>query len=237
MQNAQATQGMESMHMAPQYGAPHHHGTDTTKQEVANLSGLHYLSMYELPNQQGSFMSPSNSSSSTFNTHQLGDADKVSSCVSMLKGTLQRKRLSIQAEKEAAEDSLNGIFCPQEPLFQISFHDGQENWSRQKPISVQAASTGQVRDHGVLQTLEGSMNFVMDGFANQTNQIYAGAASREPSQSESSAAAPVLSSGLDACEDPSNSNQTLGESSWKQVGVSKSSENTQNRVKGTINFT
>ena len=61
-------------------------------------------------------------------------------------------------------------------------------------------------------------------------------ASREPSQSESSAAAPVISSGLDACEGPSNSNQNLCESSWKPVGVNRSSENTQNRVKG-MDFT
>ncbi|MED6113368.1 Protein CYCLOPS [Stylosanthes scabra] len=223
MQNAQAAQGIEAICMPPQQGD----GIDTMKQEAANLNGINYLSMYEIPNQQGSFMSPSNSTSSTFKTLQFGDADKVSSSVSILKDTLQRKR----AEKEAADKSLNGIFSPQEPIFQTSFLEGQENWSHQKPVNVQAVSNGQV-DHGVLQTFEGSMNFVMDSFANQTNQMYIGTASQEPSQSESSAAAPVVSSGLDACEGPSNSNQTLCESSWKQVGVSKSSENTQNKVKG-----
>ncbi|KAJ1431149.1 hypothetical protein SESBI_07389 [Sesbania bispinosa] len=226
MQNCQASQGIESICMAPQ------HGTDTIKQGVSNLNGFDYLSMCELPSQKGSFMSPCNSSSSTFNTHQLGDADKVSSCVSMLKGTLQRKRLSSQVENDAAENGLNGFFCPQEPLFQPGFNEGQENWSLQKQINVQGGSTGQVKDPGVQQTLEGAMNTVLDGFSNQTNQIYVGSTSREPSQSESSAAAPVISSGLDACEGPSNSNQTLCESSWKQVGVNRSSENTQNRVKG-----
>lgn len=235
MQNAQAAQGMESMCMALQ------HGTNNIKQGVANLNGFDYLSMCELPSQKGSFMSPSNSSSSTFNAHQLGDADKVSSCVSMLKGTLHRKRLSSQVEKEAAVDAvdaidgLNGLFCPQEPLFQTGFNEGQENWSHQKPVNVQGASTGRVKDPGVLQTFEGTTNLVFDSFANQTNQIYGRTASREPSQSESSAAAPVISSGLDACEGPSNSNQTLCESSWKQVGVSRSPESTQNRVKGITN--
>ncbi|XP_027362059.1 protein CYCLOPS-like [Abrus precatorius] len=218
MQNAQAKQGMESMSMVPQNGA------DTPRQEISNFNGFDYITMCELPSQKGSFMSPSNSSSSTFNTRQLVDADKVSSCVSMLKGTLQRKRLSNQVEKESAEDSLNGLFCPQEPIFQTGFNEGLENWNHQKPRNVQRASTGQVKDPEVC--------IVSDGFANQTNQIYVGTASQEPSQSESSAAAPVISSGLDACEGPSNSNQTLCESSWKQVGVSRSSENTQNRVKG-----
>ncbi|KAK7367077.1 hypothetical protein VNO80_09085 [Phaseolus coccineus] len=218
MQNAQTKQGMESMSMAPQ------HVVDTTKQEIANFNGFDYITVRELPSQKGTFMSPSNSSSSTFHAHQLVNADKVSSCVSMLKGTLQRKRLWNQVEKEAAGDSLNGLFCHQEPLFQIGFSEEQENWNHQKVINVQGASTGQIKDPGVY--------FGSDGFANQTNLTYVGNASREPSQSESSAAAPVISSGLDACEGPSNSNQNLCESSWKQVGVSRSSENTQNRVKG-----
>ena len=71
--------------------------------------------------------------------------------------------------------------------------------------------------------------FEMDGFTNQTNPIYIGTASQEPSQSESSAAAPVVSSGLDAIEGPSISSQTPCENSWKQVGVNKGSDN---RVKG-----
>ncbi|XP_054824544.1 protein CYCLOPS-like [Prosopis cineraria] len=224
MQNAQATQGMESIHVAPQDGS-----ADTLKQEVSNINGFGYLSPCELPNQKATFMSPSNSSSSTFNTPQMGDADKVSSYVSMLKGTLERKRLSNHIEKEAAEDSSNGIFGAQGDFAKTGFMAGQENWIYQKPISFQGASNGQVKDHGVPQTLEESMNLDMDGFANQTNPIYVGAASREPSQSESSAAAPVVSSGLDATEGPSISSQTPCESSWKQVGVSKSSEN---RAKG-----
>ena len=81
MQNSQTKQGMESMSMDPQ------HGVDTTKQGIAHFNGFDYITMTELPSQKGSFISPSNSSSSTFHTHQLVDADKVSSCVSMLKGT------------------------------------------------------------------------------------------------------------------------------------------------------
>ncbi|XP_027913610.1 protein CYCLOPS-like isoform X1 [Vigna unguiculata] len=218
MQNAQTKQGIESMSIAPQH-------VDTTKQEIANFNGFDYITVCEIPSQKGSFMSPSNSSSSTFHAHQMVNADKVSSCVSMLKGTLQRKRLWNQVEKEAAGDSgLNGLFCPQEPIFQTGFSEEQENWNHQKLINVQGASAGQIKDPGVY--------FASDGFANQTNQTYVANVSREPSQSESSAAAPVISSGLDACEGPSNSNQNLCESSWKQVGVSRSSENTQNRVKG-----
>ncbi|CAJ2647014.1 unnamed protein product [Trifolium pratense] len=222
MQNTQVPQGLDSMFIAPK------HDTNTIKEELATFNGFDYLSMCELPsqNQKGSFMSQSNSSSSTFNTHQLVDVDKVSSCVSMLKGTLQRKRLECQVEK-AAEEGLNEIFCIREPLFESDFNEGQENWSQQNLVNVQGDFTDQVKDSGVMQTLEGTTNFVLDGFANQMNQMHGGTASGEPSQSESSAAAPVLSSGLDACEGPSNSNQTLCDSSWKQAG-----ESTQNTAKG-----
>ncbi|KAJ1412461.1 hypothetical protein SESBI_20424 [Sesbania bispinosa] len=226
MQNAQATQGMESVSMV----ATTQHGADPTKQEVSNLNGFDYLPMCELPNHKGAFVSPSNSSSSTFNTHQFGDnTNKVSSCVNMLKGTLELKRLSSQVQKQAVDDSSNGLFSPQDAFFKTGFSEGIENWSHQNPINVQDASTGQVKDPEVLQTLEASINLDLDGLSNQTNPIYLGSASQEPSQSESSAAAPVVSSGLEGCEGPSNSSQTLCESSWKQVGVSRSSEN---RVKG-----
>ncbi|KAL4336599.1 uncharacterized protein DS421_2g36020 [Arachis hypogaea] len=143
------------MCMVPQHGD----GIDTMKQEAANLTGIDYRSMYELPNQQRSFMTSSNSSSSTFKTLQFGDADKVSSSVSILKDTLQRKI----TEKEATDKSLNGIFCPQEPVF-----------------------------HRKLESSEASecSRYVQ----------WPRTASQEPSQSESSAAAPVVSSGLDACE-------------------------------------
>ncbi|XP_028755949.1 protein CYCLOPS-like [Neltuma alba] len=224
MQNAQATQGMEPIHLVPRDGV-----AETLKQEGSNVNGFGYLSPCELPNQKATFMSPSNSSSSTFNTPRMGDADKVSTCVSMLKGTLERKRLSNHIEKEAAEDSSNGIFGAQSDFAKTVFMEGQENWIYQMQINFQGASNGEVKDRGVPQTLEGSMNLDMDSFANQTNAICVGTASREPSQSESSAAAPVVSSGLDAIEGPSISSQTPCENTWKQVGVSKNSEN---RVKG-----
>ena len=72
----------------------------------------------------------------------------------------------MEIEREAAADSLNGLFGPQEPLFQNGFHEGLENWSHQKPISFQGASIGQIKNPGVY--------IVSDGLANQTNQAYVG---------------------------------------------------------------
>ncbi|PQQ13326.1 hypothetical protein Pyn_05470 [Prunus yedoensis var. nudiflora] len=66
----------------------------------------------------------------------------------------------------------------------------------------------------------------MEGFVNLRNPNPLSRNSQEPSQSESSAAAPVVSSGFDACDGPSNSSQTLNicESSMKRAG-NRSSEN------------
>jgi hypothetical protein len=77
------------------------------------------------------------------------------------------------------------------------------------------------------------MDLDFEGFVNTINPIQLGTVSREPSQSESSAAAPVVSSGFDACDGPSNSSQTLSvcECSRKQVGNGRSSEN-GSRAKG-----
>lgn len=218
MHNAQVAQGIESVHMlATQNG-------NNTQQEVSNLNGFNHL------NQKGAFTSPSNSSSSTFNTHQLNDnTDKISSYVNMLKDTLEHKRLTSQIAKQGVEDNSNELFNPQEDYFlQTSFDEGNENWNHQNPIYVEGSSTIQVKDHEVMQTLEASINLIdLDGLANQTNPIYLSSAS----PSESSIAATLVSTGFDGCDGPCISSQTLCESSWNKVGGSASLEN---RVRGII---
>jgi hypothetical protein len=88
------------------------------------------------------------------------------------------------------------------------------------PRTFQEVSHVQVNDPGILQTVEESIDLDLEGFVNPTNPVQLSRASQEPSQSESSAAAPVVSSGFDACDGPCNSSQTLSicESSRKQVG-------------------
>ncbi|KAK9276108.1 hypothetical protein L1049_005639 [Liquidambar formosana] len=221
MQSAQTTIGMEAMHNASG------HGVNKLKQEFANSNGISDVSMSELPNQLGTFMSPSNSSSSTFNAPQMGNMDKVSSVVSMLKGTLERKKLINHSEKEAIEDSSYGLYSAQEVLGQMSLHQGQGDYFHETPETYQEVSPVQTKDPGILQTVEGLIDLDLEGFVTPMNPIQLSAISQEPSQSESSAAAPVVSSGFDACDGPSNSGQTLSisESSRKQVGNRRNSEN------------
>ncbi|XP_058736990.1 protein CYCLOPS-like [Vicia villosa] len=223
MYNGQVAQGIESVHMlATQNGA-----NSTQQQEISNLNGFDHL------NQNGTFASLSNSSSSRFHTHQLNDnTDKVSSYVNMLKNSLEFKRHGDHIEKQEVEDNSNGIFSlQQDPFLQTSFGERNENWSHQNPIYAQENSTIQVKDHEAmqLQTLEASINLIdLDGLVNQTNPIYLSSAS----PSESSAAAPIVSTGLDGRDDPCISSQTLCESSWNKVGGSTSfTEHMKNNLK------
>ncbi|KAJ6946648.1 protein CYCLOPS-like isoform X2 [Populus alba x Populus x berolinensis] len=222
MQCAQTNRGMEAMQDVSG------HGVNNLKHEFGNRNGFNDPPMHDTANQLGLFMSPSNSSSSTFNTPQMSSIDKVSSVVNMLKGTLERKKLHSQIEKETVEDSLNAFFHSQEVIINSTSDQGIGNGIYEIPPGrFQEISSGQVKDPGVLQAVQGPIDLDFEGFVNTINPIQLGTVSREPSQSESSAAAPVVSSGFDACDGPSNSSQTLSvcESSRKQVGNGRSSEN------------
>lgn len=221
MQTAQTTIGVEAIHNASR------HGANKLKEEFSNPNSYIDLPMSEIPNQMGTFMSASNSSSSTFNIPQVANVDKVSSVVSMLKGTLERKKLSSQIEKETVEGYFNGHYQAQEVIVNTSFHQGHGNHINEMAGTFQESSGVQVKDHGAVQTIQGSLDLDFEGFVNPTNTIQLSSISREPSQSESSAGAPVVSSGFDACDGPSNSSQTLSicESSRRPVGNGRSSEN------------
>ncbi|KAE8657209.1 ATPase family associated with various cellular activities, putative isoform 1 [Hibiscus syriacus] len=210
MQNAQTSFGIEAGLIS--YG----NGVSKMKEELSDPNDFNDITMSEIPNQLGTFMTPSNSSSSAFDAFQTGNADKVSSVVSMLKGTLERKKLGNQIDEEAVQDSSivpNG-----------TFNQGQGNHFHEIPAVFADVP---LMNPGVLQAVQGPMDLDLEGFVNPTNAIPTSTVSREASQSESSAAAPVISFGLDACDGPSNSSQALSvcESSKKQVGKNWNTEN------------
>ncbi|XP_050232535.1 protein CYCLOPS-like [Mercurialis annua] len=165
--------------------------SNSFKQDFADANVSSDPHPHDIANQ---FMSASNSSSSNLNTPQMGDIDKVSSVVSMLKGTLERKKLSSQIEKQTA----------QEIVMDTSFHQN----IHEIPLSFQERSNGQV-----LQTVEEAIDLELEGFVNPINPVHLSTVSREPSQSESSTAAPVVSSGFDTCDGLSNSSQYVESSS------------------------
>ncbi|XVF52130.1 hypothetical protein PTKIN_Ptkin04bG0240000 [Pterospermum kingtungense] len=220
MQNAQTSLGMEAV--LGSYG----NGVSKLKEEFSEPNGFNDIPMCDIPNNLGTFMSPSNSSSSTFNAAQTGNVDKVSSVVSMLKGTLERKKLNNQIEKEAVEDSSimpNG-----------TYNQGQGNHHfHEIPGVFGEVSLGQIPSTGVVPVVQGSMDLDFEGFVNATtNTIQMSTVSREASQSESSAAAPVVSSGFDTRDGPSISSQNLSicESSKKQVENGSKSKDFREKI-------
>ncbi|CAK9149363.1 unnamed protein product [Ilex paraguariensis] len=164
MQNCHSSLGMETEQNISGHGVNH------LKQEFADPSGLDNTSIRENPNQFNTFMSPTNSSSSTLNTPQIGTIDKVSSVVSMLKGTLERKKFSNQIEKEAIEDSSLGYYGAQEVLGNNSLNEEQGNYIHEAQGIFQDVCTFQLKDSGVSQTVGGSLDFYLEGFVAPPNQ-------------------------------------------------------------------
>ncbi|KAF8033484.1 hypothetical protein BT93_D2173 [Corymbia citriodora subsp. variegata] len=220
MQSTQGTVPMEVTNSGSGHGVK-------MKQEANNNSSFGDLSMNEIPEQLGTFVSPSNSSSSSMNAQPVNNLDRVSSVVSMLKGTLERKKLANQIERETFEDCSQGSFQSQEGLANTSFHQGHGDHIHEMSLMFHEASQGQAEGPAVLPNVERSMDLDFEQLINTRNPINVRAVSQEPSQSESSAAAPIVSSGFDACDGPSNSSQTLTvcESSRKNFGNTISPEN------------
>ncbi|KAK9095634.1 hypothetical protein Scep_027103 [Stephania cephalantha] len=177
------------------------------------------VSMSDAPQQLETFTSPSNSSTSHFSNPPAA-VDAVSSVVSMLKGTLERKKLSNQLEKESAEGTLFGFYGAQEVKQNSTSNQGLENNLIVQSLNYQAVSPIQMKSSRSLQTVNGSIDFDMDGFAAPANRVHISAVSQERAQSESSTAAPVPSTGFEVCDGSINSGQTLSvsECSRKQVG-------------------
>lgn len=200
-------------------GAPHDmpgRGTNQIKQDLTDTSNFCDISVAEMPDQLQTFMSPSNSSTSPFNTPPMGTTDTVTSVVSMLKGTLERKKLGNQVDKENLEGSSFGFYNIQEVPANIS--SDQDNQVVEPPRTFYMVSPVQVS--GNFASVERSAGLNIEGFVTPANQIQMSAMSREPSQSESSAAAPAVSTGFEVCDGPANSGQAFSvcESSRKHIG-------------------
>ncbi|PKA60803.1 hypothetical protein AXF42_Ash006437 [Apostasia shenzhenica] len=158
-----------------------------------------------------SFISPSNSSIS-FNAPPLARSDTVSSVVSMLKGTLERKKLNSKVDKEIFEGSSCGMFSSQVAVKNINCNERLPNQVTGLPTAFQMISSMQITTPGNLSKIEKCADLNMEGFPTPANHGQVGAASREPSQSESSTAAPTLSTGFDVCDGPAHSGHTISNS-------------------------
>uniref|UniRef100_A0A7N0UH00 Protein CYCLOPS n=1 Tax=Kalanchoe fedtschenkoi TaxID=63787 RepID=A0A7N0UH00_KALFE len=208
MQNSQTFIGMEA--------AQNPSAQSVMKQEFANPNDFSVLTPNQMQGHFGpsSFTPPSNSSYNDFGSSHIGNIDPVSSLVSMLKGTLESKRAR-EFDTEAMEGAPG---C---------FHFSQNDVGNQDLSYGQGNHYHEAQDPAGVQTAEGLYDLGMESLISPTNQNQMHTVSQEPCLSESSAAAPVISSGFDACDGPSNSGQTItiSNNSRRQARKNTSPEN------------
>lgn len=202
MQNSQMATLPQASNNIPVYNG------SKVKQEFTEAANFCDISMAEMSNQMHSFMSPSNSSTS-FNAPPRATGDNVSSVVSMLKGTLERKKLNCKVEKEMMEGSSSNLFSSQEAVPNIASNQDTGNQVTRPSTSFRMVSPMQVTGVSNLARVEKSLELSMEGFLTQANQTHMEAASQEPSLSESSTAAPEPSAGFDGCDGPTHSGHTI----------------------------
>ncbi|KAH9305214.1 hypothetical protein KI387_009618, partial [Taxus chinensis] len=195
--------------------------THNIKHETTSLGSFSHTLTIEQSNQQPSFLSPSLTSMSSFSIQPVGAMDSVSSVVSMLKGTLERKKMGAnQFNKGVPTDNAFIPYVNEENIYCMNQNQKSFLQVPEPEERVQTAKVIQVKENEQVQQVT-HLNQVRETETLDVtpNQLQTSVMSQEPSQSESSAAAPVLSTGVTTCEDPVNSGQTVSrcESSRKRA--------------------
>ncbi|KAK1261334.1 hypothetical protein QJS04_geneDACA008936 [Acorus gramineus] len=183
--------------------------TNRTPQDFATTSNFCDVSMGEIPNQLGTSLT------SHFDTPPV-TVDTVSSVVSMLKGTLERKKHSNHIDNGMVEGGTFRLYDANGVTPNMSYDQEAVNQILGPLQTFQVLSPIQVKEAGNSRMAEGSAKVDIEGLLTE-NQIQMHVVSQEPSQSESSA--PALSTGFDVCDGPTNSGQALSacESSRKSL--------------------
>lgn len=155
------------------------------------------------------FVSPSSSSTSPLDNPHVAAKDTVTSVVSMLKDTLERKKLGSHANKDTSVGHPFGFYDTQQ--FQQNILGGTDFF----PIMT----TAQAQDSLMLPKVERPMEPNNGSFVPSTNQVWFGAASREPSHSGSSTAMTTYSAGFEMCDElpPAGQAMSICESSRKNA--------------------
>ncbi|KAF0902450.1 hypothetical protein E2562_016277 [Oryza meyeriana var. granulata] len=161
------------------------------RQDLTNTSTANSTPMNNTPNQIPTFVSPSSSSTSPLDNPHMVAQDTITSVVSMLKDTLERKKLSSHANGDNSSGISFGFYDTQH--FQQNILGGTDIF----PL----VTTSQIQDSVMLPKVERPTEPCSGNFVAPANQVWLGAASREPSQSGSSTAIAAHSAGFEVCDD------------------------------------
>jgi len=159
------------------------------KQDFTNTTNSTLMS--NTPVQTPKFVSPSSSSTSPLDNPNMVSQDTVTSVVSMLKDTLERKKLGSHANKDTTVGNSFGFYDTQQ--FQQNILGGADIF----PL----VTTSQVQDSLMLPKVDRPVEPNNGNFAAPANQVWFGAASREASHSGSSTAMTAHSAGFEVCDE------------------------------------
>ncbi|XP_062227880.1 protein CYCLOPS-like [Phragmites australis] len=175
-------------HMAP-ITTGSNGATNQLKQDFTNTANS--TPMSNTPVQTPKFVSPSSSSTSPLDNPHMVAQDTVTSVVSMLKDTLERKKLGSHSNKDASVGNSFGFYDTLQ--FQQNILGGADIFS--------LVTTAQVQDSLMLPKVHRPMEPNNGNFVAPANQIWLRAASREPSHSGSSTAVTAHSAGFEVCDE------------------------------------
>uniref|UniRef100_A0ACD6ACZ7 Uncharacterized protein n=1 Tax=Avena sativa TaxID=4498 RepID=A0ACD6ACZ7_AVESA len=159
--------------------------------DFTNTNATNCAPIGNTPIQTSTFVSPSCSSTSPLDSPHMVGQDTVTSVVSMLKDTLERKKHSSHTNNDTPHGNSFGFYDNQQ--FQHNILGGTDIY----PL----VATSHVQDSLVFPEVEGPMEPNALNFVTPANQIWVSVASREPSQSGSSTAMTAQSAGFEVCDE------------------------------------
>ncbi|KAF7106012.1 hypothetical protein CFC21_106777 [Triticum aestivum] len=177
--------------------------------DFTNTNAANSAPMGSTPLQTSTFVSPSCSSTSPLDNPHMLAQDTVTSVVSMLKDTLERKKLSSPANRDMPHGNPFGFYDSQQ--FQHNILGGTDMF----PL----VTNGHVQDSLMLPEVERPTEPNAENFVAPASQIWISAASHEPSQSGSSNALTAQSAGFEVCDElrPMGQGLSVCESTRKNV--------------------
>jgi hypothetical protein len=149
--------------------------------------------------------------------------DTVTSVVSMLKDTLERKKHGSHANKDTPHGNSFGFYDNQQ--FQHNILGGTDIY----PL----VATSHAQDSLVFPEVEGPTEPIAGNFVTPANQIWISAASREPSQSGSSTAMTGQSAGFEVCDELRPMGQALSACESTRRNAANGTADCRSTGKGT----
>ncbi|PKA47795.1 hypothetical protein AXF42_Ash020198 [Apostasia shenzhenica] len=170
-------------------------GTDRIKHDFTSASNFFNSPTIQTHNQLQTIMSSSNLSTS-FNTPPTETSNTFSSVVNVLKDTIEHKKLDSRAQKQNFEESSHVMLNFQRAAHSIS--NSQRPANQGTTFNLLPSVHEPTFDNSAI--LDNCLDLKLEGFPAQANEEQTATISREHSQSESSSAAPDLSTGFEVCD-------------------------------------